>query len=322
MSVTLPAPKVPELSCDVLGATPLHFAAYGGHAECITAIMECCPDLDLGLCNKEGQGYGELASLSGNADAIRALLEGGMMLDAVDKDGKPLVLAAAHLGLTNAVKAFVDRGVDKNTKESNGAGMLHLACHGGHVDCVKMLLDNDFSVEVPDAEGFSPLHCATQSGNLDTVTLLIKYGASVNSVTLEGLLPIHVAACTGSEEVLKALLKAGAETNTASKDGWLPLHYAAQCGNPQLVEELCRLEGTDPNAVETTEGSAALHIAAAGGKKNCIPALLEAGADKNLANKAGLLAYQVAQNNGNSNCARLCAPEGVVPTPPSSRGAR
>jgi len=38
--------------------------------------VACVPDLDLGLCNKEGQGYGELASLSGNADAIRALLEG------------------------------------------------------------------------------------------------------------------------------------------------------------------------------------------------------------------------------------------------------
>ena len=69
-------PQAPELQCDVLGATPLHFATYGGHTEAIKAIMANVADLDLGLTNKEGQGYGELACLSGNADAIKALLEG------------------------------------------------------------------------------------------------------------------------------------------------------------------------------------------------------------------------------------------------------
>jgi len=311
----------PELQCDVLGATPLHFATYGGHAEAIKAIMANVADLDLGLTNKEGQGYGELACLSGNADAIKALLEGGMQLDAVDKEGKPLVLAAAHNGLTSAVQAFIEKGVDKHIKETNGAGLLHLAAHGGHFDCCKMLLANGFGTEAKDGEGFEPLHCAAQSGNRDTVKLLLDAGGNVNSVTGEGLLPCHVAACTGSEEVFTQLMECGADTMTRSKDGWLPLHFAAQWGHPKLVEMLLQVDGADINAMENVEGHTALHIAAAGGKKQCVTVLLAAGADKNLGDKTGSAAWQVAQANGNSNCAKMTAPEGAaMPTPPSSRG--
>ena len=52
-----------------------------------------------------------------------------MQLDAVDKEGKPLVLAAAHNGLTSAVQAFIEKGVDKVGMSE----VLH-ACHDQHGD--------------------------------------------------------------------------------------------------------------------------------------------------------------------------------------------
>jgi len=278
--------------------------------------MKLFKNTDLKVCNEEGQSYGELAVLSGNPDAMRALLEGGYPADAKDKDGRALILAAAHMGHNNIVECFLTKGCDKNIKEGNGAGLLHLAAHGGHSECVKMLLSRGLDVSTKDAEGFQALHCAAQSGDLDTVKNLINAGGNVNAETIEGLIPMHVAACTGCIEVVQALISAKSSVIVKSKEGWIPLHFASQWGHPQLAEMLLKMDGVEVNMKDTVLESTPLHLAATGGKKNVITVLLENGADKSLKNKDGLTAHEVALANGNSNSARLCCPEGT-PMPPS-----
>jgi len=309
-----------ELTADMLGATPMHFATYGGHGECVRSLFKHNPGLDLSLCNQEGQGYGELALISGSGEAMKALLDIKMPPDTTDKDGKPLILAAAHNGHCEIVSVFLNHGTDKTIKETNDAGLLHLAAHGGHSECVSMLLKAGLQLQDIDTEGFTPLHCAAQSGNLATVQVLLEKGAEVNARTVEELLPCHVAACAGSEEVLEALLQNGGQPLAPNKEGWLPLHFAAQWGHPKIVDRLCRVEGANPNAIESIHQCTALHIAAGGGKKNCVTVLLEAGADKDVRDGAGKTPMEVALEKGNTNCAKLCG--GQAPVPPSSQTRR
>jgi ankyrin repeat protein len=75
---------------------------------------------------------------------IKALLEGGAKLDAVNKDGEPLIYAASKKGRADVILELASHQVDVNAPAEKGvdAGWtpLQIAAYWGHLDAVRALL--------------------------------------------------------------------------------------------------------------------------------------------------------------------------------------
>ncbi|XWS40789.1 hypothetical protein CRYUN_Cryun17cG0025600 [Craigia yunnanensis] len=105
------------------------------------------------------------------------LLEGGLNIDEVDKDGHT-ALHKAIIGNKEAVISHLLRkGASPHVKDKDGATPLHYAVHVGAMQTVKLLLKYDVDVNIADRDGWTPLHIAVQSRNRDIAKVLLINGA-------------------------------------------------------------------------------------------------------------------------------------------------
>ncbi|XP_052794367.1 osteoclast-stimulating factor 1-like [Mya arenaria] len=80
-------------SLDKAGATPLHWAAHGGHIDCMKALL-AVPNCQVSTQNKLGDTPIHSAAWRGHAEAVELLLEKGAVVNLHNQDGKlPFQLA-------------------------------------------------------------------------------------------------------------------------------------------------------------------------------------------------------------------------------------
>lgn len=131
----------------------------------------------------------------------------------------------------------------------------------------------------------------------DTKQQVLEYALRVcknlNPRDQEGIQPLHIAASVSEVSVFK-LLDAGADLFGATNEGMTVLHLAAQAHQPGIIgivlSKIADLGEAKRKLFinrQNQGGSAALHYACRSGRPESVKALLEAGADPNLLNKAG-----------------------------------
>lgn len=185
----------------------------------------------------------------------------------------PLCLADARDGLFKAAKlnnkfevaSLLKRGISPNlTEPQRGESVLMLAVRENSMGVLQVLLS---------APGI----------NLD---LRAKNGDTA----------LMIAAFKKNKPAVEALLVKGAQVNN---DGWTALHYAAAAGETEIVELLVKksaeVDATSPNM--TTP----LMMAAGSGNIYTVKALLDSGADLNLANEQGLTAIDFAKRGSHQD---------------------
>lgn len=137
------------------------------------------------------------------------------------------------------------------------------------------------------------IHDEIEQGNFSNVQTLLQQGADVNSVK-HGLTPLQIAVGRGADdEFINLLLSHGANVNTNDKTGETPLMLAVRQGYCGIVETLLK-HGVELEARDKF-GCSALMIASAWGM--CLNPLLQAGANPNLHNNAGLSPLDFAYNS-------------------------
>lgn len=116
---------------------------------------------------------------------------------------------------------------------------------------------------------------------------------------------LHGAAIYDQESLLNDLLNAGGSGSVNSRDnqGRTPLHTAASHGSVKCVKILLQ-RGADPNANSGIEDdcSTPVHHAAKQGHLACLAALLEYEVNLDLKNSKGKRAYDIATEEGRSEC--------------------
>ncbi|KAI3926256.1 hypothetical protein MKW98_028392 [Papaver atlanticum] len=210
-------------------------------------------------------------------------------------------------------------------KDEDGRGCLHFAAAGGSLEVCKYLLEKlKLDVDSKDGKGITPLYHATIKGHLDTVTYLLEKGAKPDASNDAFVTPLHYAAKSGNTKIITLLLSRGVRVDASTRSG-TALHFAAGLGHRDAVDVLLD-HGADPNIVfhgmvtplmstilvkswECMElllqacadpdgvfcGSTPLILAVSNGHVEDIKRLLEAGADPNVTNSAGLTALEVAE---------------------------
>jgi ankyrin repeat protein len=126
------------------GWTPLHLAAFFGHAKIVELLL--AQDVDVAARSRNTNGNTPLhAALAGNFKLVVGLLIGG--------------------------------GADVNASDAAGWRPLHLAAANNNMDAIKALIAQGADVSAGNGEGLTPLSLAQEKNHREVAALLRKHGA-------------------------------------------------------------------------------------------------------------------------------------------------
>lgn len=131
-------------------------------------------------------------------EQVRAKIQSGADLRAVDKSGHTALMTAAGLAeaSTEVVQILIDSGADVNAHDRDGRTVLmHAAFWTRNPEIVRLLIKNGADVNAKSSSGYSVLTWAVNRNNakLETIRILIEAGANPNSQDNKGRKAIYYA---------------------------------------------------------------------------------------------------------------------------------
>ncbi|HEY4145701.1 ankyrin repeat domain-containing protein [Pinirhizobacter sp.] len=212
---------------------------------------------------------------------------------------------AAASGDAEAVRRLLDLGFAVDAADDKGATALLRACGAGHRDVAVVVLDAGADPERAASTGATPLVAAVTARRENLVALLLERGVAVDQRLPGETTATMIAAALGYPEIVEALVDAGADINARDGSGHTPLHAAAQycfessdsLRSRRLLDVLISRKAEINHA--DNEGKTALLLLLGAHKRpgvSCdathlgalLPALLDAGADISHADQRGV----------------------------------
>jgi ankyrin repeat protein len=255
------------------------------------------------------------AAQAGKLDEIRALLDGGADVEAVEDvyHYTPLLLALEY-NEPEAARLLLERGA--STAGMIGPRALLLAARGGDVEMIDTLL----ALRIP-ARDTRALHAAARYDHVRAIERLLAAGAQADEVDAgdHGYTPLITACQENKLEAARVLIAAGADVARRDADGNTPLHWAVFGARPEEIHEYPELGGPHdtyfipqagaplvnlliahraPLDAFDGGGDTALHRAVLYQAANAVEALLAAGANRALRNREGKTPLDVARARG------------------------
>ncbi len=118
------------------GASPLHFAALGGHVELCERLLDRGAKLD----GRDLRGQTPLHYGVRHAEVIEFLVRRGAPLDVTDADGTSALIAAVRSGVSSGAHELLARGADPNLADDRGITALMSAAIRNDPDLVRALI--------------------------------------------------------------------------------------------------------------------------------------------------------------------------------------
>ena len=144
-------------------------AIRGKYVEVMSCFLEA--RIDTEVKDDDDMTPLHIAAFHGHAASVKLLLDAGADKDVSDDYDMTPLYWAAHYGHTDVVKLLLDAGAG-TVRDWDDWTPLHFAAREGRTDTVKMLLDRGADKDVRDSEGQTPLHYAAEKGHTDVVNLL------------------------------------------------------------------------------------------------------------------------------------------------------
>jgi uncharacterized protein len=169
--------------------------------------------------------------------ALTALPFSGRISAAI---GGGTVVEAAMSGNREAVRALLKEGADVNTAQADGMTALHWAAQKGDVELAKVLLYASANLRATTRiGGYTPLLIASRNGDAAMIKALLDGGADPNNATTNGTTALMLASAAGKPEAVSALIDKGANVNAKENvKGETPLTFAAAFGRTDVVKVL------------------------------------------------------------------------------------
>ncbi|XP_076445023.1 ankyrin repeat domain-containing protein 55-like isoform X2 [Babylonia areolata] len=248
-----------------------------------------------------------LAAELGFVDVLRALMGAGVKVEEArdSSHNTPLYVAVSHnqAGAAKLLAELGPRTVVDGFSSSARNTPCHLAARLGYEECLRVLLEYGASVNVRDSSGCTPLILAVRYKRYGALKLLLESGCDVNVRDGAGRTALHYASQTATGVSL--LLEAGCEVNVRDKDGSTPLLLAAAEGLSGVVKTLAATGRCDVNLAQTATQRTPLHLLAYKGHGECIPELIDCGADINLNDSQQRSALWYAVSNSRVDVVKL-----------------
>jgi len=156
------------------GASPIHWAALGGHVHVLRFFAECRVPLDIRAGNALGSQPIHWACCNGHIGAVDILLNNDVNIDTTDNKGCSPLVIAAQFGRTSLAGYLMGRGARLQLVDKEGDNALHWAAFKGHSELVRLLVHSGFNPRQKDNFGQTVLHLACLSGSLQTVSDMVE----------------------------------------------------------------------------------------------------------------------------------------------------
>jgi ankyrin repeat protein len=123
-----------------------------------------------------GQPLLMVAVVAGQIAVADALLKGGAVADAIDREGYTSLIRAAERGDVDIVDLLLKRNAKPSAQTRQGTTALMVASRLGFAEVVRALLEKKADPNVPDFTGRTALVFARQSGRASIEAMLRKAG--------------------------------------------------------------------------------------------------------------------------------------------------
>ncbi|CAF4113390.1 unnamed protein product, partial [Rotaria magnacalcarata] len=290
----------------IAGSTPLIAATKSNHVECVKRLLayHANPNHQ----NQSGISALMLAAEKGFFECVKLLVQAGGDLELAPTGqlavrlnlcGQTPLFCAAKEGQTDIVKYLLDRGANPHIQNDYGVGILWIPAQKGLLDVVEILLDAGAELNIAPAgevadelniTGWTPLYAAMKTRQFDVVKLLLRRGANPNAITKLGSTPFLLASEICDLDIIEACVEASADLEFAPSDteadklnitGQTALFMATLKNRVDVVKFL--IEKGAHVSVQNRFGVSPLLLCAEVGNFELVQALVQAGADVNLA---------------------------------------
>jgi len=133
---------------------------------------------------------------------------------------------------------------------------------------------------------YTGLHAAAAQGDVALIKQLLAAGANVNATDPYGRTPMHVAAYQSNDVAVLALAEAGGDPNLLERDRYDIITIAAVADDAEMVATAVKAGGSATNITSIYDGTA-LIAAAHEGNWESIDVLIKAGAPLDHVNNLG-----------------------------------
>ena len=210
-----------------------------------------------------------------------------------------VLLDLALLGVT-ATSAIAQ--VAPMTAERAGYTGLFAAATRGDASAVPRLVAEGASVSARDGYGRTPLHVAAYASQPGAMRALVAAGADPNALEQDRYDIVTIAAVANDLPTLRLALELGASArNVTSRYDGTALIAAAHLGHVEVVRELIRA-GAPLDHVNNLGWTALIEsiVLGDGGPRHTatLAALVDGGANVNLADRSGATPLQLARGRG------------------------
>jgi len=183
----------------------------------------------------------------------------------------------------------------------NYAG-LHAAAAKGDVVEIERLVKSGEKIDIQDNRSRTPLHVAAYQKKYDAARTLMRLGANPNALEFQKYDIITIAAVADDVEMLKVAIAGGGKaTNITSPYVGTALIAAAHLGHDEVVRTLIKA-GAPLDHINNLHWTALIEsiVLGNGGKRHTesLKALVEAGANVNIADRNGTTPLALAKGRG------------------------
>jgi uncharacterized protein len=194
---------------------------------------------------------------------------------------------------------------------------LHAAVVTGGTTEIEREIQEGADINARDAFGRTPLMVAVYRRDVAVARALVGFGANVNALEYQSYDAITIAAVQNDVAMLDLLIEAGGNTRAiTSPYGGTALIAAAHLGHVETVKTLAaaRAPLDHVNRLGMTALIEAIVLGDGGPRHQAVvAALIDAGADVNLANNLGTRPYALAVDKGYTDIARILERAGAKP---------
>ncbi|VDM39612.1 unnamed protein product [Toxocara canis] len=276
---------------DLMGWSPLMWAVYKNHRDCVRLFLEHKAHVNL-IDEEDALSPLIVASGRGFADIVELLLAHGAEVNACDKFGSTALIWAARKGHKVVVEQLLNAGAELDAIGMYASTALMLATRGNYFEVVEMILAREPNVNVTDQNGLSALSIAAREGYFEIAELLIQSGAYVNVTDRFGNSILASAVRSGNVNLVRMLLEKHADVNAKDSDNRTALHLAIDKSFMDMV--LVLLEKKPNLELKNKDGETALLRAVKNRHVALCQLLVNAGAKISAADNAGDNALHLA----------------------------
>jgi ankyrin repeat protein len=230
----------------------------------------------------------------------KALLDAGVPVDSLDKDGNPPLIHAANRGNIGICQLLL-----KHNANIEGIGHsytpLWYAARSGYYEACKLLIDHHAQIDAKCFRGETPLMAAISYSRI--CQLLLEHNAQANETRTDGTTPLMLAADKGDIIVCQLLLEHKAQVDTKNNEGKTPLKIATEKAHLETCQIL--IEYNAQVDTRDNEGRTPLLHAVVLGNWGLCQLFLNCNAQIHVKDKSGNTPWGAATWNGPTHIVNL-----------------